>query len=507
MRLKIIAGNVAIVVVLGFVGFQMVRGELRSELNREVDAGIANSQVLLDRSFRLSSIELLQRVEERAESKQLRDVFAGLDLNSRRTRAFEAAENVVAFMGDPARGKWGAPDIAAVVDETGRVVARNGARNLMFGQSLLEAVPALGDVLKDGEPRSDTWMEEREKKVLRTSIAAIAHKGTRLGALVVGYDLSNGVAVREATLLGGDVAFLAEGRVYSSSLDGSGVKALNDFLFSTNKATTQQVMNGELPSSSPWQASLAGQDYVAITAKLPGSISVRMAYVILANRTVRLELVGAANMILYTLVLGVILVAAFGFTVGTSILRPIVAIEEGVLAVINGNTDLRLETDSPELGGLAYRINQLLNVFTGTEEDTEDETGRISHPPKAGMWKDAAFGEAAPSAATQGPARDTTRETNATAGVTASDGTLDDPAVGASLAAEDEEAYYARVYDEYVAAKRALGEDVSNIPRERFVARLKGNAGSLVAKHGCRMVRFQVQTRGDQVVLRPVIIR
>ena len=53
----------------------------------------------------------------------------------------------------------------------------------------------------------------------------------------------------------------------------------------------------------------------------------------------------------------------------------------------------------------------------------------------------------------------------------------------------------------------ALGENVSNIPADRFHQRLTGRADALVKKHGCRMVRFQVETRSDQVVLRPVLIR
>ncbi|MCZ7678469.1 MAG: hypothetical protein M5U28_06735 [Sandaracinaceae bacterium] len=58
-----------------------------------------------------------------------------------------------------------------------------------------------------------------------------------------------------------------------------------------------------------------------------------------------------------------------------------------------------------------------------------------------------------------------------------------------------------------MSAKEALGENVSNITKDRFVQRLQANEKSLLKKHGCRMVRFQVQTKGTQVNLRPVIIR
>jgi len=172
-------------------------------------------------------------------------------------------------------------------------------------------------------------------------------------------------------------------------------------------------------------------------------------------------------------------------------MRPIEAIEEGVLAVINGRTDLRLETTSAELGGLAFRINQLLNVLTGTEETTSDAQGRVSLPPSAGAWKDAAFsdGASASTAAAGNP-----------------DEPLVDEALSARLAAEDNGAYETRIYNEYVAAKQALGENVTNIPQDRFHQRLAGRATALAQKHGCRLVRFQVETAANQVVLRPVLI-
>jgi hypothetical protein len=133
-------------------------------------------------------------------------------------------------------------------------------------------------------------------------------------------------------------------------------------------------------------------------------------------------------------------------------------------------------------------------VFTGTEEQTEDEDGRVSVPPSAAAWKDAAFADASPSAAKPAPAG-TPEEP------------IDDPALAARLAAEDEPAYARRVYQEYVAAKQALGENVSNIPQDRFLQRLSGRASALAQQHGCRMVSFQVETRNNQVALRPELIR
>jgi hypothetical protein len=500
MRLKIVAGNLAVVVLLGLVAYFTITNQLRNQLSESLESELDNNRLLFDRSFRLSSLEFENRVSERAGTRQMRDIFGGLDLDSRRTRAYEAAEATHAWFGDPARGGRGAPEIVVVVDETGRAVARNGARNVMFGSPLAASIPALAHTFKTGMPQHDVWLESDQNKVLQTAVAPIrTDSGSLLGALVVAYDLSNGLANNEARLLGRDVAFLVDGKVYSSSLDGAAARDLKAFLFGQASATTKLVLASPSGTTQPWRAALGGEDYTGITARLPMATSVPVAFAVLGNRTEVTKIAAIANVILIMLVIGGLLVVGYGVAIATSIMRPIEEIEEGVLAVINGKTDLRLQTDSPELGGLAFRINQLLNVLTGTEEGTEDEDGKVSMPPSEGHWKDAAFSDAA-------KAKDAAPAPGAAAAAGADD-VVDDAAVAGELAQEAEESYQDRIYREYVQAKEALGENVGSIPKDRFWQRLSGRGEALVQKHGCRMVRFQVHTLDNQVVLRPVLIR
>ena len=250
MRLKIIAGNLAVVVLLGLSAFAFVRSQLESNLLRRLDARIPADSDLLDRSFRLAAREFVDLVAERAAERPMRDVFAGLDDVSRRTRAYEAAESTAAWIADPARGDRGGPDIVVVVDETGTAIARNGARNVMFGVALAPKLAALAAALRDGMPRHDIWMEDQEKKVLQAAVAPIrAESGSVLGALVVGYDLSNGVAKRQAALVGRDLAFLTDGNVYSASFEGPASRDLKGFAFGSGAATTRAVLNGQLHAS------------------------------------------------------------------------------------------------------------------------------------------------------------------------------------------------------------------------------------------------------------------
>lgn len=505
MRLKIVAGNLAVVVLLGLAAYFTVSSQVRNARVNELDASIDSGRILFDRSYRLSTLEFEARVAERAVTRQMRDIFGGLDLDSRRTRAYEAAEATFAWFADPARGGRGSPEIVVVVDETGVAVARNGARNVLFGTPLAQAIPALGRVLKSGDSQHDVWLETEQSKVLQTAVAPIrGDTGSMLGALIVGYDVSNGFAANEAKLLNRDVAFIVDGKVYSSSLDGAAARDLRAVVFGNVLGpTTKAILTAPGAASQPWRATLDGDDYTGITARLPLAQSVPIAFAVLGNRSEAMQIAKVANVILVMLVLGGLLVVVYGFAIGTSIMRPIEQIEEGVLQVINGKTDLRLETDSPELGGLAFRINQLLNVLTGTEEASEDEDGKISVPPSEGHWKDAAFA-------------DTTRGNSnmnnpvvvpdASSGASAED-VIDDATIAGELVRETEDTYQERLYKEYVQAKQALGENVSNIPKDRFWQRLTGRAEVLVQKHGCRMVRFQVHTLDNQVVLRPVLIR
>ena len=62
-------------------------------------------------------------------------------------------------------------------------------------------------------------------------------------------------------------------------------------------------------------------------------------------------------------------------------------------------------------------------------------------------------------------------------------------------------------FDEFVGSKRRLGEPVESINFEGFRAKLRKIEQTLIEKHGCRAVRFQVVVRDRQVSLRPQLVR
>jgi len=69
-----------------------------------------------------------------------------------------------------------------------------------------------------------------------------------------------------------------------------------------------------------------------------------------------------------------------------------------------------------------------------------------------------------------------------------------------ALAAEPAQAYYARLYAEYIAAKKALGEPTEQITEQTFNARIQDMEREASGKAG-KPVRYQVSSNGREVTL------
>lgn len=166
MRLKIIAGNLVAVLLLGLVSYSVVGSDLRKSVTNKLLAQIGNDQVLLDRSLRLTALEFVDHVKHRAGEFDVRAVFSAVDEDGRRTRAYEAAERSLAWFGDPARGPRGRPHLVVITDDTGKVLARDSDRNRMYGNQLTSALSSVRATLADGNARHDVWKKEDEGKLL-----------------------------------------------------------------------------------------------------------------------------------------------------------------------------------------------------------------------------------------------------------------------------------------------------------------------------------------------------
>ena len=125
MRLKLIAGNLVILLLVGLGAYGVVKTQLRAELLQELEDGIGDDAELFARSWRADGSRLADWVAKRAASQSVARVFTASGEANRRSRAFEAAQDVSRWFQDPVRGRHERPNFFHVIDETGRVIARD----------------------------------------------------------------------------------------------------------------------------------------------------------------------------------------------------------------------------------------------------------------------------------------------------------------------------------------------------------------------------------------------
>jgi hypothetical protein len=175
--------------------------------------------------------------------------------------------------------------------------------------------------------------------------------------------------------------------------------------------------------------------------------------------------------------MGLVMVIIVGSLLGNYLSRPISELEDGLLAIINGNQTIRFQIEHPELGGLVFRINSLLNALMGVQEDDTDEQGRPSTAPTATHFQEALSVDESSIAS---------RQVNGD--------------VARTLAGEPAEHYYRRLFDEYIAAKGRIGDPVDGLQMAAFVERIQATEQGLGAKYGCP-VRHLLEVREGGIVL------
>ncbi len=364
MRLKIIVGNVIVLLLLCIGVFVVVRTGLDDDREERLDASAELAGPLMERSFGFSALELVEAVRDRSETASVRGVFTAIDPERRRARGLSAANDVIRWFHDPARGRDGQPEVVIITDRAGAVLARDSSVNLVPEANLLSALPTLREVLESGGARHDLWDREESGLLLEVGMAPIrAADGSILGALVVGYDLSNGVAEAHSAILGHDVAFTTERGVYSSSLEGSELSELDTVLQSGG-------------SGEGFQGSLSSREVRGVLGSLPMSSASTLGFVIIIDAASAGAEAGILSSLPILGALGILAMVVLGFVIAAGFLRPIEEIEETLLLAMNGEGEARVDVQSPELGGLSYRVNQLIDELadaTGEAHSNEDD--------------------------------------------------------------------------------------------------------------------------------------
>jgi hypothetical protein len=486
MKIGLIAAIVLLAITVGL--YAVVTRELRESVVQDLDTAVSRAQRIHGDVAQLEGMEFGNQVAEFSHRSRLVGVFDKADENGRRQAAFEQCEQINTELKTGGKPK---ADIVAVLDASGKVLARDLNVNAMFGEDLRSKFPAVGAALS-GKAIKDIWT--LQGRMNRVAVAPITQPdGTIRGALLVGYVLTARDAQVKHDLLGTEVAYFHNGKVHTSSFisegtgenakeDGNKTQALNQVLFGSADAWGQQALQKNAPTSV-FHLSLDGREYAGVAAPLHGNAFDKTSGVVtLASISDGLEPVSAVGAKLIGFgVLSILVLLGAVILTAARFIKPLDQIELGVAEIINGNIDYQFRPVGPDFEGLSNGLNVMLARLLGREEPNEDEPEEEQD--ESARWRSDQMQveEGA------GPSAQPAPEANV-------------------LGQESEPIYYARIFNEYVAALRSQGKPTKGITVQAFTAKLRLIEGGLKQKWKCRMVRFKVNAQGEHVTLKPIAI-
>ena len=481
MRNKIIAVNAIIVLIVGLLSWALMR--------QEIGAASGNQTVLLadakhevqgaSARLQLDALRTERWLAQRASDPATLDAFQKSTDSARKEAATSICDRTLSDARGSASFEGIAPAVAMLIDENGKMLGRNGS-SLNAGRDLGADYPAFKDALSKGRSGSDIWAnKDRQDSFLASYVPVRTTDGRVVGMIALGVGLADELARVSDQTTGRALAIVAQekgGADVEVVAHSTNTGTLADAITGAAKDLVKRVLDGGKADALP------ASDMFIGASPLDGLGDGKHSELVSAAPSSVIDNPAAmATPILYVMGLGIFIVIIGGWMLGNYITRPINLLEEGLLAILNGQQDKRFELDHPELGGLAFRIDQLLNQLMGIEEDTTDEQGRPSKAPSAADFREAMSVD---------------RSTQGAIG----DGQQVDPAQAQALAAEPAGQYYARIYREYISAKKALGEQTDHITEQAFATRIQGMERDAAQKYG-RPVRYQVHARNKEVVL------
>ncbi len=372
MRWKIIIVNAGIVVMVGLLCYVILLTTLGDALSnptaRKLEAEratrSANTQLTLD------GLRAERWLSEQADSERARAVFTLGTGDARSEAATAHATDLVESAAKHPLFARMQPTLALFVDRNGMSLGRNNTA-LMRGDRMIEYYPTLESTLKVGQIQSAIWLNPQRQEQLFTSYAPVrAESGEILGAIVLGFPINDDRLDRISQLTSGDGLVFAVKRaddsmdVIARSRGVPNALAQGTLLVQAGLAVIQQgksqVIQGQgshLIGAAPLNGYVEAQG--ALMAVVPVSLMTSIGSILWPIWGVT--------------ALGVLMVIVAGSMIAAYISRPISQLEDGLLMIINGKTDMRFELEHTELGGLVFRINSLLNALMGVPETADDE--------------------------------------------------------------------------------------------------------------------------------------
>jgi hypothetical protein len=475
-------GVVAIVsvVALSVVLYLVVVLPWAKEVAKAAEADAASGGEVVPKLVTLGGHHLVSHAKRAASQKQFIDAIQKEETPEKRKAVYDAITKYDAWL-SKVEGK--ATDFIAVLDEHGKVIARDRSIQDMHGESL--GYVSVKHALK-GRATSDVWLSKNH--MMRAGTAPIYIDGQVKGVVVIGYSFTDKDASVERRQLGAHVLYFVDGAVRASSFPKKGavVKDVDSRLLKS-KNIVKAVEDGKV--STVFKAKLGGADYVGVAGPLPAPATLyagisnngegakatsaaakKAGFIVLVNVTNRNARVRSTRWILlgFTVVL-MLFAMGLMFFVAKHFVDAQDKLELGVSEVISGNMDYTFDVQE-EFEGLANAMNVMLARLLGRPEPGEDDDGSDASWRPDVITIETAFG---------------------------------DDGKASELAGIDRDSYLASLYQEYVAARSAAGLSIEGIDEAGFNQKVIANEAMLKAKHKCEEIRFTVLSQSGRVSLKP----
>jgi type II secretory pathway pseudopilin PulG len=382
MRWKIMIVNSAVLIIVGLLSFVLVRVSLEDVLaNRTQRRSDAERAVRsANMQFELDSLRLERWLASRAVEEAVSEVFAGGTSQARsETASLQAKRLRDAAMQSPALSALSIP-IVLFVDARGIVIGRNDSSQ-MRGEDLGRAYPSIVRALSSGQTSSQVWLNRQRSEQLLVSYAPVRGEGgSVLGIVVAGMPLND----ERLSLI--SQATSGQALTVGVASDPSSVEVIAQGTLSGQRALFEAirqhaVLSRAAASLKTGRAIFDDDEAVYASEPLSGYDSSNVLLVAALSQSLVPSVAGLLWPLFAVTLLGIILVVAGGIFLGNYISEPISQLEEGLLSVINGRTNHRFDIQHPDLGGLVFRLNSLLNALMGVPDIDAD--GRTSVPPGA----------------------------------------------------------------------------------------------------------------------------
>jgi hypothetical protein len=382
MRFKIIIVNSAILIIVGLLSFVLLKVGLEDVLSNRAQRRSDAERALrsANMQFELDGLRLERWLAASTTEDAVRSVFAGGTSQARSDNASVQARRLRdAATKSPALASLAIP-IVLFVDVRGVVIGRNDSSQ-MRGEDLSRAYPSIVQASATGQTSSQVWLNHERSEQLLVSYAPVRGEAAEVvGVLVAGTPLNDERLALISRVTSGQA--LAIGVVN----DGAGIEVIAQgsepdqrSMFEALRA--HGVLSRAAAALEAGRAIFDDERAVYAAEPLQGYATGNVVLVAALSQSLVPSIGGLLWPLFAVMLLGVVLVTMGGFFLGNYLSEPIAELEEGLLSVINGRTNHRFDIEHPDLGGLVFRINSLLNAFMGVPETDAD--GRTSVPPGA----------------------------------------------------------------------------------------------------------------------------